>query len=69
MSLVANHVIFSHEKACDAYASCTAQLDMRVTLSFLLFNFSNKEQWSTYLSWSEFSLTTHMGLNKLVTQY
>jgi hypothetical protein len=37
-------VVFSHEKVCDAYPSHTTRLGVRVTLSFLLSNFSNREQ-------------------------
>jgi hypothetical protein len=38
-----------------------------VALPFLLFNFSNREQYLTYLSWSESSSTIHVGLNNLAT--
>jgi hypothetical protein len=40
---ITSHVIFSHEKVCDAYASRTAWLGARMSLYFLLFNFSNRK--------------------------
>jgi hypothetical protein len=67
MPQVASHKSrdFPSENARDAYASRTAWLGVRVTLPFLLSNFSNREQQLTYLSWSESSLTIHVGLNNL----
>jgi hypothetical protein len=61
-SQVTSHVIFSRENVRDAYASRTARLDMRVALHFLLSNFLNKEQYPTYLSWSESFSTIHVRL-------
>jgi hypothetical protein len=43
-SQVTSHAIFPRENARDTYVSRTAQLDARVALPFLLYNFSTREQ-------------------------